>query len=371
MKNIGVRIIVFLFLTKSAKSGLFNCTNFDVPPPPQHISQLHPGHVGIVMAMGDSITAAFAIRATVMEGRDISWSIGVGSEDQLTFPWLLSQYNSHVEGMSTKAVIPKDIPHLPHNDYHPKTDRFNVAESEGAVHRGSLDEQWGFLVEQIPKYPNFNSSWKVLTVWMTANDVCGKCDAPLSSKYLESWASKYEELLVNISSTMTNVYVNFVSTLDLSNVARLQRSKIGCKIEHQILQECGCIDKGNKTQLKQLDENVHMMNNRSHQIVAKWYNKLRNMSRNDMAVVQQSFQEGIGATLDIGFLNKLDCFHPSTKGHQSLAVGLWDSMLCTKDRYGRCGLHFTSDLPPTCPTKDSVFYTGPDVIPGPPPMYYK
>jgi len=367
MAFVVIQVTLALALTMSVTAGLFNCTNFDVPPLPKNISQLHPGHVSIVMAMGDSITAAFAIRSTLMEGRDISWSIGVGSEDQLTFPWLVSQYNELVEGMSTKAVLPHDIPHLPHNDYHPKTDHLNVAESEGAVRRGSMEEQWGFILQQIPNYPNFKSSWKVLTIWMMANDVCGKCDRPVSPEYLESWASKYDELLVNVSSTMTNVYVNLVSTLDLSNVARIQRSKLGCKIEHQILRECGCIDKGNSTQLKQLDENVHIMNNRSHQIAAEWYKKLHDMGRNDMAVVQQSFQEGIGSTLDIEFLNKLDCFHPSTQGHQSLAVGLWDSMLCTKDRHERCGLHFFKDMSPTCPTKDSVFYTGPDVIPGPPP----
>ncbi len=87
-----------------------------------------------------------------------------------------------------------------------------------------------------------------------------------------------------------------------------------------------------------------------------------------MAVVVQGYQEGIGSQLDISFLSKLDCFHPSAEAHEELAVGLWDSMLCTADRATRCGIHFSSDLPVTCPTVNSVFYTGPDVIPGPPPM---
>ena len=30
-------------------------------------------------------------------------------------------------------------------------------------------------------------------------------------------------------------------------------------------------------------------------------------------------------------------FHPSARAHQALAVGLWDSMLCTDDRVNRCG----------------------------------
>merc|ERR1711871_200551 len=246
-------------------------------------------------------------------------------------------------------------------------DHLNVAESEGAVHRGSLDEQWGYLQQSIPQFSSFNASWKVLTVWMTANDVCGKCDGPVEADYLDAWASKTNELLHNVSTTMSKVYVNLVSTLDLSNVHRLQQSKIGCKIEHGlILEECGCIDRGNATELAQLDENVHTMNDKLHALASQWHDKLAQQQRTDMAVVVQSFQEGVGKTLDITFLNKLDCFHPSTVGHELLAIGLWNSMLCVDGRQQRCGEHFSKDLAPTCPTNSSVFYTGPDVIPGPP-----
>jgi len=70
--------------------------------------------------------------------------------------------------------------------------------------------------------------------------------------------------------------------------------------------------------------------------------------------------------LDFDFLNKLDCFHPGEIGHEVMATGLWNSMLCTDDRENRCGQHFNKDMVAKCPTKDSVFYTGPDVVPGPP-----
>jgi len=123
----------------------FNCTTYDAPPKPTHVKDLNPANVDIVMAMGDSITAAFAIRGTLFEGRDISWSIGEGTADHVTLPYFIRQYNPSVQGQSTKAVIPHDIQHMPHNDYHPETDNLNVAESEGAVHDKSLEEQWGFI----------------------------------------------------------------------------------------------------------------------------------------------------------------------------------------------------------------------------------
>jgi hypothetical protein len=85
---------------------------------------------------------------------------------------------------------------LPHNDYHPETDNFNVAESSGAVHLHSLQEQWAFIQESKAKYPDFDNSWKVLTVWMTANDVCGECDKNLNgTDYLKSWVNQTDELL--------------------------------------------------------------------------------------------------------------------------------------------------------------------------------
>lgn len=364
--------MLIIFSVGAAQAGRFNCTVSAPPPPITNISFLHPSHVSFVMAMGDSITAGFAARGTLKEARDISWSIGQGTQDQLTLPRLIDYYNRQVQGSSTKAVLPKDITHLPHGDYHPDSDHMNVAESSGAVHRGSFPEQWEYLRQQASTYPGFETGWKVLTIWMMANDVCGECGPKdPSAGFLDAWAAGYDQLLTNISTSMKNVYVNLVSTLDLSNIARIQRDHELCKVEHKvILKECGCIDRGNSTELARLDKSVHIFNNRLHQIAADWHAKLKQMGRDgDMAVVSQSFQEGIGSTLDLSFLNRLDCFHPSTAAHQDLAIGLWNSMLCTSDRKNRCGEVFSPNMPVTCPTTDSVFYTGPDVVPNPPPKY--
>ena len=350
--------------TARSTTGDFNCTPITPPPVPTNISFLHPAHIDYVMALGDSITAAFAVRSDLYEGRDISWSVGVGDPGHITLPFLMQQYNARqtIEGMSTKKVLPNDITKLPHNDYHPKTDHLNVAESSGAVHRGSLEEQWAFLTTAAKGYPAsaFEKGWKVITLWMTANDVCGECDAPLAgSPYLVDWTTRTDTFLQNVSETFSNVYVNLVSTLDLSNVARIQRSKLGCKIEHQILKECGCVDKGNETQLEMLDTNVHTMNAELHTLAKSWRSKLVDEGRWDMAVVMQPYQEGVGSQLDWHWLNTLDCFHPSELGHASLAKGLWNSML-------NANIPFGATVPVACPTAETFFYTGED-RPAPPP----
>lgn len=361
-------VITLLGIGNAAGGSLFNCPKLPEIPPPKDITELHPSHVSIVMAVGDSITAAFTARSTLAEARDISWSIGQGKADQLTLPWLISQYSPKVEGQSTKAVLPNDVFHLPHGDYHPKTDNLNVAESSGAANRGSYDEQWAYLTEATKKYKDFDTRWKVLTNFMFANDVCGMCSKNASQDHhYKHWVEKTDEFLTNVTSTYKNIYVNLVSMLDLSNIHRIQKSKAYCSIEHRtILQECGCIDRGNATELAMLDNNIHNFNRRLHQFAADWRVKLQQMNRTDIAIVTQIANEGIGKKLDASFLSRLDCFHPAARGHQALGVGLWNSMLCTGDRKNRCGSVFRPDLPPVCPTEKSVFYTGPDVIPNPP-----
>lgn len=47
-------------------------------------------------------------------------------------------------------------------DYNPKSDNPKVAESEGAVHRGSLEEQWKCIIQASPKQADFSFGWKSL-----------------------------------------------------------------------------------------------------------------------------------------------------------------------------------------------------------------
>lgn len=219
-----MRFNLICALTASvASQPIFNCDTYEAPPRPTNdISKLNPAHVDLVMAMGDSISAAFAAKAGVQEDRDVAWSCGEGTKDSKTFPWYISQYNRNVEGMSTKRALPMDLLHLPHGDYHKETDHLNFAESSGAVHLGSLDEQYALMQDKRNDYENFDSAWKVLTVWMTANDVMDHCDYDINgTDYLNNFVSKYDELLSNITSTTSNIYINLISTLDLSYIHRV------------------------------------------------------------------------------------------------------------------------------------------------------
>lgn len=361
MSRAGLLSLFYVCMAICASAIRFDCpaAHGPLPPAPTKVSELGPAHVSVVAAMGDSITAAFAARATLYEDRDLSWSIGIGGDDNLTVPYLLAQYSGttptspqKLYGYSTTKRLPADATHLPKGDYHPLTDHLNVAESEGSVERGSMDEQWRYFHSAMHAVPDVQARWKVLTIWMTANDVCGSCDGP---KDLTQWTSSFEQVLTNVTSNYRNIYINLMSTLDLSDVARLQRSVLFCSVEHRLLlKECGCIDRGNTTQLKMLDANVHAMNARLSSIASNWTDRLTKAGRDDVAVVYQPYLEGIGPTLDITFLNTLDCFHPAAKAHEQLAMGLWASMLC-KDRTTACGRNFP-ETAPYCVPRNATFY---------------
>lgn len=164
---------------------------------------------------------------------------------------------------------------------------------------------------------------------------------------------------------MSNVYVNLVATLDLSYIHKAQQSTPYCKELHKYLHEGSCIDKPGVTdaELELLDHNIHMMNGMLHKLASKWYQTLQDQNRKDIAIQMQPFQIDIGPKVNIDFFDSLECFHPSALGQSLLATGLWNSMLCTNDREGRCDDDFNMHMVARCPTAESVFYVGPDVIP--------
>lgn len=152
---------------------------------------------------------------------------------------------------------------------------------------------------------------------MTANDFCGECHNDLNgTDYLKNWVSKTDELLTNLTATTKNIYVNLISTLNLSDVHRLQQTTLYCKELHaKVLDECGCLDRANPDQLQMIDHNVHLANAELHKLAQKHQTSLSESNRIDMAVVVQPFLENTGPEIGIEFLNDLDCFHPSTTGH--------------------------------------------------------
>ena len=66
------------------------CTPYPCPPTPFLHQRVLPCHVGLTLAMGDSMTVGWATGGLPLEYRGWSFSGGRGSADQLTLPYLLT-----------------------------------------------------------------------------------------------------------------------------------------------------------------------------------------------------------------------------------------------------------------------------------------
>ena len=58
--------IIFAMAASIMAQPIYECEPYEAPPRPENdISKLNPAHVDLTMAMGDSISAAFAAKAGI------------------------------------------------------------------------------------------------------------------------------------------------------------------------------------------------------------------------------------------------------------------------------------------------------------------
>eukprot|EP01121_Diplochlamys_sp_Union-15-3_P013437 TRINITY_DN4168_c0_g1_i6.p1 TRINITY_DN4168_c0_g1~~TRINITY_DN4168_c0_g1_i6.p1 ORF type:complete len:176 (-),score=24.99 TRINITY_DN4168_c0_g1_i6:9-482(-) len=93
---------------------LYNCSKLPTPPPATKVTQLRPGNIKVVMALGDSISAGFAMDTGVpLEWRGLVFSIGgdkyeteFSDDPAVTIPNYLLHYNPSLVGTSVGTTIP-------------------------------------------------------------------------------------------------------------------------------------------------------------------------------------------------------------------------------------------------------------------------
>jgi hypothetical protein len=155
--------------------------------PPIDVRHVRPTDVKAFLAMGDSITAAFAAKENIKldgirEFRGISWSIG-GDDGAYTLPNYFARVagNPHSPplGASLGDQIPLEavkIKGRPIRDWDPRVDQLNGAVSLAKVQ--DLDTQMDYLVAQAKKMKglDFENDWKVMTVFIGANNLCMSCE---------------------------------------------------------------------------------------------------------------------------------------------------------------------------------------------------
>ena len=324
----------------------FNCDTEEIASLGEatNVNELKPSDVEVVAAIGDSMTAAlFAKVKTVLgllpglidkhslEFRGVSWSMG-GDEGVTTLPNLIKHYNPNLQGYSVKTGKEGTA-----------NAAYNFAVS-GAVASGLL-EQATHLVDRI-KSDNLNGKWKVITLFIGANDFCTVC------KETNTFSPEnfYKHILAAIQklSELDNVFVNLVQVVDVTELDKLA-SISQCEIMHELykINTCKCIDES--------------VTHEYHKKYIKTINKLeefarKEIERDDFTVVIQPFA---GLTKmpqkDPFSYFAPDCFHFSQKGHLNAAVDLWNNML---EPVGSKTEELSIGQPIKCPTKSNpYFYT--------------
>eukprot|EP00026_Physarum_polycephalum_P010909 Phypoly_transcript_11095.p1 GENE.Phypoly_transcript_11095~~Phypoly_transcript_11095.p1 ORF type:complete len:376 (+),score=74.04 Phypoly_transcript_11095:48-1175(+) len=310
------------------------CAPIPIPPDTDNVNNLRPGNIKVVMAMGDSITAAMSAKDTTFlsmkEYRGLAYSIG-GDSGVTTMPNLLKTYSpsGYPIGPST-GVGKREM----------STNGLNAAVS-GAINQDMLSQaQW--LVAQLKanKNINFEEDWKLLTIWIGSNNLCDVCKDN-GYNNADSFQKLVTEALEYLYANVPRVFVNLLVNLDITQLDDITEGM--CGMLHSIA--CGCVVS---------DRSLVYEANLEYQVranaIAQTFASRNNPS---FAVVVQPFLEQ--TTIDARKeLSAADCFHPSALSHSVASVALWNNMITPAAQKKRA---WSFDETPICATADTLLYT--------------
>jgi len=197
------------------------------------------------LALGDSITAAFGAKGRhggFHEARGLSWTIG-GDEGATTLQNFIKQHKPNLTGYSLGSretslcwgPVCRDV----HRQRH---DQLNGALS-GLMIRNVWYDQLDHLEDQlITMGIDAESSWKVLTLFVGANDLCVVCRMKKRfnrSEYGESRRRILGEIRLRFPCTMLTL--NVVELFNVSAIYRATEDQAYCKdVNRLIFMECDC-----------------------------------------------------------------------------------------------------------------------------------
>lgn len=337
--------------------GKLNCPALP-PHTPKDIHDLRPSDIKVVMALGDSITAAFGVMGEaggLNEFRGKSWCIG-GDENATTVPNFLSTYVPDIQGAAKGHHVLEYCsgPQCPNFQYHPQTDVHNAAQS-GAMIMNLPTHEFDYLLKQVYNNPNIDieNDWKLMTILIGANDICSCCDLNQTYTGPDAFEKDMRDVLEKVRSTLPRTFVNLILGFNISEVYWLGRKSLYCELHQRVFSfECECIfDKNANATRLEVDVVTQQYNQRLFKIAADY--KAKNYS-DFAAVIQPILYRANAIDFPESFLSTFDCFHPSLIAHETFAIALWNSML-TPAAQKKTNISF-GDIP-MCPTANTKIYT--------------
>jgi hypothetical protein len=329
-------LLLFSGLCLAQSVPKFDCPPLPRPPAATSASQLRPGNVDVIAAVGDSITAGFAMHSEpawdlldLVEYRGDQFMIG-GNDGQPTIPNFLKVFNKKLVGASIGNSLPLDALKWKNHiiqPFDPKVAHLNGAQSQAKV--DAVPAQIDYVIEQLKttyaKEVNFESSWKVLNVLIGANNLCGACRNASYSRP-EYFSERMSIVLDKVRNELPNTLVNLIPMFSFGQVAQVVKKSDYCVFMwRDILKtECGCLQ-GDSTDKdhREIDLRAHEFREVLRNLTATYNQQGPNPS---FHVVWHPFTRDLTVP-DDQFVSKLDCFHPSASANAALSVGLWNSMM--------------------------------------------
>jgi phospholipase B1 len=317
------------------------------------IGDLRPCDVKVVAALGDSITAAFAAAGGLWEYRGNSYFIGMGSNATTTAN-LLKSVNPNVIGGPSVGHIPEVAG--PFHD--PLQDILSAAQSEAKVADllpGGRGPQVPYLLQELQAMQDLGElsirdDWKVINIWIGANDLCEVChnmnpDANEGPLY---YKTKLNATIAMIQQHVPKTFINLIPFFGLAQIYNLTRPYLNCQLVHSLFDECACMYSKNQVDRDNMDIAGKHYNAKMYELATEWTGRF-----SDFAVVVQPGNIDF-VVPSIEFVSTLDCFHPSLYTHELLGVGLWNQMLQPVAEKT-----YPWKLPqvPVCPSNDAKFYS--------------
>jgi len=271
------------------------------------------------MAMGDSISAGFAMIGdlppeNLVEWRQYVFSTG-GADGAFTLANILKNYNPNLHGASYDWTWP-----LTPGAY------LDAGVSHASVQ--NCPSQVLYLANQLKTTyadkVNYQDDWKLLTIFIGANNLCGACNYGPNTLpgYFED---QLRNVLSMVHQYIPRVFVNLVTIFNVSGVWYAGENNDYCRLVWDLVKhECGCLETGNKTDLDVMDLRAVQFNAIQEKLAAEW------AAKNDVnfTVVVQPGLSGIPiAKYGEAYLSDLDCFHPSLCGNQAFTYSIWNNMM--------------------------------------------
>lgn len=323
-----------------------------------NISDLRPCDVKVVGALGDSITAAFAAGGSIWEYRDLSYFVGLGANATTTAA-LLRQANAGNNVTVVGGPVEGHFPEVAGAAHEPTIDFLSAAQSEAVVNdltpEGRAPQVPYFIQElqtmQSQGLLDINTDWKVLTIWIGANDLCEVCHnmSPNVTHSPQYYKQKLNETLGLLQASVPRLFVNLIPFFSLSQVYNVTQPYANCDLVHALFDECSCMYSPNAQERDDMDIAGRQFNQAMFELSQEWNGK----HLADFAVVVQPGNMNF-VVPGIDFLSTLDCFHPSELAHESLGVALWNQML---QPVAQKTYPWAIPQVPVCPAADAKFYS--------------